>query len=347
MKKNTTDKYKYFGAIHIHTLYSDGSGNIETITNSAKKAGLDWIIITDHNNFDVQEGGINGIYVIKGEEISPDYGNHYIALGINKLIPPSDNCQDNVDMVKINGGFGFAAHPDESEQRKNLHKPLKWTDKNIIPDGIEIWNLFSQWGDKYDERNIFTMAYSYLFKQNLITKPYQKTLEWWDELNNKNGKIVPAISGSDAHEFKISKYIIPVKVLSYEYSFKTILNQIYLKEELSQNFEKAKEQILNALKNGNNIIANVSVCKDVPKISISSSNTTVQCGETLKLDNNTYINVECKRKIKITVVKDGIKINTTNSKKLKLKLSESGKYRVETELNGKGFAYSNPIIVED
>ena len=347
MMKNTTDKYKYFGAIHIHTLYSDGSGDIETITNSAKKAGLNWIIITDHNNFDAQEGIINGIYVIKGEEISPDYGNHYIALGINKLIPPSDNCQDNVDMVKINGGFGFAAHPDESEQRKNSHKPLKWTDKNIIPDGIEIWNLFSQWGDKYDERNIFTMAYSYLFKQNLITKPYQKTLEWWDELNNKNGKIVPAIAGSDAHELNISKYIIPVKVLSYEYSFKTIINQIHLSEELSQNFEKAKEQILNALKNGNNIIANISVCKDIPKIYISNKNKTAQSGNIIKLDNDTYINVECNRKTKITVVKDGIKINTTNSENLKLQLSEFGKYRVEAELNGKGYAYSNPIIVKD
>lgn len=347
MTENTTDKYKYLGAIHIHTLYSDGTGNIEAITNSAKKAGLDWIIITDHNNFDVQEGIINGIYVIKGEEISPNYGNHYIALGINKLIQPSDNCQDNVDAVKLNGGFGFSAHPDESEIRKNSHRPLKWTDKDIIPDGIEIWNLFSQWADNYNSKNIFTIAYSYLFKQNLITKPYQKTLEWWDKLNNKNEKIVPAIAGSDAHELNISKYIIPVKVLSYEYSFKTILNQIYLKEELSQNFETAKEQILNAIKNGNNIIANMSVCKDVPKISISNSNTTVQCGETLKLDNHTYINVECNRKTKITVVKDGIKINTTNSENLKLKLSECGKYRVETELNGKGFAYSNPIIVED
>ena len=345
--ENTTDNYKYLGAIHIHTLYSDGTGDIGTITNSAKKAGLNWVIITDHNNFDAQEGIINGIYVIRGEEISPDYGNHYIALGINKLIPPSDNCQDNVDMVKINGGFGFAAHPDESDQRKNSHKPLKWTDKNIIPDGIEIWNLFSQWGDKYDERNIFTMAYSYLFKQNLITKPYQKTLEWWDELNSKNGKIVPAIAGSDAHEFKISKYIIPVKVLSYEYSFKTIINQIHLSEELSQDFEKAKEQILNALKNGNNIIANISVCKDIPQIYISNKNKTAQSGNIIKLDNDTYINVECNRKTKITVVKDGIKINTTNSENLKLKLSEFGKYRVEAELNGKGYAYSNPIIVED
>ena len=345
--ENNTDKCKYLGAIHAHTLHSDGTGDINSISKTAKKAGLSWVIITDHNNFDVQEGIINGIYVIKGEEISPDYGNHYIALGINELIDHSDNCQDNIYAVKSKGGFGFAAHPDESEIRNNSFSPLKWTDKNVIPDGVEIWNLFSQWGDNYNDSNIFTIAYSYLFKQNLITKPYKKTLDWWDELNNKNSKIVPAIAGSDAHELKITKYIIPVKILSYAYSFKTILNQIHLNKPLSKDFKQAKEQILNAVKNGNNIIVNLSLCKKIPNIYILNNNSKVQCGETLKLDNDTYINVECKRKIKITVVKDGTKINTTNSKNLKLKLSESGKYRVETELNGKGFAYSNPIIVED
>jgi hypothetical protein len=343
---NTTKTYKYLGAIHIHTLYSDGTGDIETITNSAKKAGLDWIIITDHDNFSVQEGIINGIYVIKGEEISPDYGNHYLAFGINKLIHHSDNCQENIDAVKSNGGFGFAAHPDESDVRNNSHKPLKWTDKNIKPDGVEIWNLFSQWGDNYNDKNIFTIAYSYLFKHNLITKPYRKTLDWWDKLNNENSKIVPAIAGSDAHELKISKYIIPVKILSYDYSFKTILNQIHLKQSLSNDFGRAKEQILNAVKNGNNTIANLSAGKDIPKIYISNNNSTVQSGEVIKLDSDTYINVECKKKTQIKVVKDGKQISTTEAKNLKLKLTDSGKYRVETEINGWGFAYSNPIMVE-
>ena len=69
---------KYKGAIHIHSLFSDGSGNIETITRAAKKAGLKWIIITDHNNMDIEEGIINDICVIKGEEISPKKENHYL-----------------------------------------------------------------------------------------------------------------------------------------------------------------------------------------------------------------------------------------------------------------------------
>ena len=161
------NKYNSVGAIHIHSVYSDGTGNVDLISKAAKKAGLDWIIITDHNSFEIQEGIYNGVYVIKGEEISPKNENHYLALGINEYIQPSDNAQHNVEAVKLNGGFGFAAHPEESDCRQNSHQPIKWTNKNIIPDGVEIWNWFSQWGDVFDERNIFTIAYSYLFKTKL------------------------------------------------------------------------------------------------------------------------------------------------------------------------------------
>jgi len=342
---NTKGTYRYPGAIHIHTLHSDGTGDIETITKSAEKADLSWIIVTDHNNFDVREGIINGIYVIKGEEISPDYGNHYIALGISELIHHSDNCSENIDAVKSKGGFGFSAHPDESEVRNNPHHPLKWTDKNIIPDGVEIWNWFSQWGDNYDSRNIFGIIYSYLFAKNLVKKPYKTTLEWWDKLNQNNFTVVPAIGGTDAHALKVTKFLIPVTIFPYKYSFGTIVNQIHTDKPLSNDFKQAKEQILNAVKSGNNIVANLSACKDIPKIYISNNEKTAQSGEIIKLDSDTYINIECKKKTKITVVKDGIQINTINTKELKLKLTQCGKYRVETEINGRGFAYSNPINV--
>ena len=40
--------YNYSGNIHIHSSYSDGTGTIEEIANEANRAGLDFVIITDH-----------------------------------------------------------------------------------------------------------------------------------------------------------------------------------------------------------------------------------------------------------------------------------------------------------
>ena len=250
MDLGNNKKFIYRGCIHIHSEKSDGSGDINKITKCAKKSGLDWVVITDHNYYDLDEGIYNGIYVIKGEEISPENGNHYLAFDINELIKVSDNPQTYIDAVHSQGGFGFSAHPDECLDRKNKYPALRW-DKAYIPDGVEIWNWFSSWGDKLNSQNIFTLMYSFLFKNSLVKIATQDTLNWWDKLNLNSEKIVPAIGGVDAHALKIKDYVIPVTVFPYKAMFKTIQNLLEINEPLSKDFQKAKKQILNAIKNGN------------------------------------------------------------------------------------------------
>ena len=40
--------YEYLGNMHIHSTYSDGSLDIEAIAARASRAGLNFIIISDH-----------------------------------------------------------------------------------------------------------------------------------------------------------------------------------------------------------------------------------------------------------------------------------------------------------
>ena len=270
MGNNNIKVFKYKGALHIHSLNSDGSGDIETISKAAKKAGLSWIIITDHNYFDLNEGIYNNVYVLKGEEISPKKENHYIALGISQQIELNDNPQVCIDEVRKQNGIGFAAHPDECVKRNNDYPPIIW-DKKFIPDGVEIWNWFSCWGDKLNNKNIFSLAYSYLFKHRLVSRAPQESLKWWDELNSNKQEIVPAVGGVDAHALKINKYVIPVTIFPYDTMFKTINNVICLNKPLSEDFAEAKKQILNAIKNGNNTIINQNVFNEIPRFEIVNS----------------------------------------------------------------------------
>ena len=133
MENDNFHKFQYRGAIHIHSLNSDGSGDIETISRAAQKAGLSWIILTDHNYIDTEEGIYNNVYVLKGEEISPKNKNHYLALGINHKIEPDENPQIFIGEVREQNGIGFAAHPDEFSKRKNNYPPINWN-KSFIPD---------------------------------------------------------------------------------------------------------------------------------------------------------------------------------------------------------------------
>lgn len=337
-------KFQYKGVIHIHSLNSDGSGDIDIITRAAKKANLSWIIITDHNYFDLREGVYNGVYVLKGEEISPKNENHYIALGITNQIEPDENPQKYIDEVRKQEGVGFAAHPDEYAKRNNSYPPITWN-KLFIPDGVEIWNWFSCWGDRLNSKNIFTLAFSYLFKNVLVSKAPQESIKWWDELNLQKQSIVPAIGGVDAHAFKIRKYIIPVTVFPYKEMFNTINNVISLNAPLSEDFKTAKEQILNAIKNGNNVVINSTVSRAIPDIEVTNSLKTAHSGEILNLDKKTYLNVEVNKKAVIKVILNGRELYECFAKKCSLLLTELGKYRVEILINNKGFAYSNPIIV--
>lgn len=339
------NKYNSVGAIHIHSVYSDGTGNIESISKAAKKAGLDWIIITDHNSFEIEEGIYNGVYVIKGEEISPKNENHYLALGINKYIQPNTDAKHNIEAVKMNGGFGFAAHPDESDYRRNSHQPIKWTNKNVIPDGVEIWNWFSEWADNLNNRNIFTLAYAFLCKNKLVKSANSNVLFWWDNLNNVSEKIVPAIGGIDAHALKIKDYIIPVTIFPYESMFKTIVNVVTSDEAFKTDFFARKKQILEALKSGRNLIINRAVSKEIPVIKISNQKQTVTSGESINLDNETLLNVQTKKKGSIKIFHDGKEIKSVISNSIKMLLNEVGKYRVEIKFGERGFAYSNPIMV--
>lgn len=339
------NKYNSIGAIHIHSVYSDGTGDIESISKAAKNAGLDWIIVTDHNSFEIEEGIYNGVYVIKGEEISPKDENHYLALGINKYIQPNVNAKHNIEAVKLNGGFGFAAHADESDYRRNSHQPIKWTNKNITPDGVEIWNWFSEWADNLNDRNIFSLAYAYLFKHNLVKEANATTIKWWDKLNNTSDKIIPAIGGIDAHALKIKGYVIPVTIFPYQDMFKTIVNVISSDKPFAKDFETRKSQILNAIKSGQNLIINKAVSKEIPVINVSNLNQIVTNGECISLDNETLLNVQTKKKGSIKVFHNGKEIKSVISNSIKMLLNEVGKYRVEIKFGKCGFAYSNPILV--
>lgn len=348
--------YIYKGAIHIHTKLSDGTGDLNSITKAAKKAGLDWIIITDHNYIDSNEGIINGVYVIKEQEISPKCSNHYLAFGLNEKVELNENPQVYVDKVRELGGFGFAAHPDEGYfsdrngkiyPRKNSHHCIPWTDKNLKPDGVEIWNWFSNWADNLNDSNILSLAFAYFFKHKIVKSPSKLTLDWWDKLNSETEKIIPALGGVDAHALKFYRYILPVTVFPYKTCFSTITNFIYLPQKLSDNFITAKEQILNAIKQGNNTISNSHICNELPNIYITNSKNTFVCGETIEQSENCCLHFESNRTMEVCLIYNGKEMERFHSDNFIRPITKSGKYRIECYYNGMGYLYTNPFYIKE
>lgn len=338
----------YPGAIHIHSLHSDGTGTVEEIVSAAKKSGLSWIVITDHNNLDAKEGMYEGICLITGEEISPDDDNHYIALDIKKTISPNMPPSEFIQEVKNQGGFGFIAHPDELVERKNTYSALRWTDwsmKNF--GGIEIWNYMSDWVDYYNAEDIFETLKAILFRNHTLKGPTPKTLAWWDSLNNETSEIIPAIGGVDVHAMEFKKSFVKLKIFPYKDTFDTITNFLHFEEELPDDFEGKKKKILEALKLGKNLIVNriwANKCK-YPIFCVQNQHKTVYSGSSIELDDYSKLLVKLPQKAEIRVIYDGQLVWQAETDNLEFDKLDKGKYRIEVYFKGKPWIFSNPILI--
>lgn len=339
----------YPGAIHIHSLHSDGTGTVEEIANAAKKAGLSWIVITDHNNMNAKEGMYDGVCVIVGKEISPDNDNHYIALDVNEeishTVPPSQFIQE----VKNQGGFGFVAHPDELIERKNTYPALRWTDWSMRDfGGIEIWNYMSDWVDYYNSEDIFETLKAILFRNHILKGPTKKTLEWWDTLNNETPEIIPAIGGVDVHAMEFKRNFVKLKIFPYKDTFDTITNFLHFEKELPDDFEGKKRNISEALKSGKNLISNriwANKCK-YPIFCIQNKSKTVYSGSSIELDEYTKIIVKTPKTAEIKIFYDGQLVWQAETNNLEFDKLDKGKYRIEAYFKGKPWIFSNPILIK-
>ena len=78
------------GAFHIHSSRSDGSGDVEVIAAAAARAGLQFIILTDHGDATRTPDAPayrSGVLTIDGVELNTTAG-HYAAIGLAASFGP-------------------------------------------------------------------------------------------------------------------------------------------------------------------------------------------------------------------------------------------------------------------
>src|SRR5437773_1293062 len=103
------------GIVHVHTIRSDGRGTPDEIAAAAARAGLKFVVFTDHGDATRTPDRPmyrSGVLCLDAVEISTT-GGHYIAIDMPASpYPLGGEARDVVEDVKRLGGFGIAAHPD-------------------------------------------------------------------------------------------------------------------------------------------------------------------------------------------------------------------------------------------
>src|SRR4051812_12028028 len=121
------------GVLHVHSNRSDGRGTPEQIAHEAAKAGLKFVVITDHGDATRRPDAPvyrEGVLCLEGTEISTS-GGHYIAIDMPPApYPLAGDPRDVVEDVRRLGGFGIAAHPDSPKLE------LRWREWSAPFDAI-------------------------------------------------------------------------------------------------------------------------------------------------------------------------------------------------------------------
>jgi hypothetical protein len=214
------------GAYHVHTTRSDGHGDKRAVAAAAARAGLAFVILTDHGDGtrapDPPEY-VDGVLMLDAVEISTDQG-HYVAIDMPRAPYPLGGAAEAVvEDVRRLGGFGIAAHPDSPKPA------LRWTDGSAPIDAIEWLNADSEWRDESRPR-LVRAGLAYILRPAaalamLLDRP--RTLDDWDARLRTRRLI--ALAGSDAHggvgrrvEDPNRTLFSTVGIPSYEASFREL-----------------------------------------------------------------------------------------------------------------------------
>lgn len=340
------------GALHIHTVHSDGTGTIDDVARAAHEAGLRWIIITDHDTLAgrAEAGWRHDVLVIVGHEITPDR-NHFLALNVDQVVDRSHAPQDFVDAVYARGGFGIIAHPDE-HVANHFKQIYRWDDWGVDGPrdragrvvGIELWNLMSDWGEHLTQRNKELL---FFFPRLGLSGPTPATLAWWDRLNMA-GKRTFGAGGVDVHAFKRRVPWGEVEVFPYRWMFQTLTNYLLLDEPLDADAHVATNQVYAALTGGRSYFVN-RYDGDCPELVFHARRGARrwELGESIELrEGPVTLSADCgNAEALVRLIHNG-RVRASSLGLLRHTVAEPGVYRLEGYHKNRPWLYSNPIYLE-
>lgn len=148
--------------LHIHTVASDGTADVQAILDHVASLGdLDVIAITDHERIDAAlaartiaaDRGLR-FEVVVGEEVTT-LGGHLLALYLERPIKPYRSLRSTILAIHDAGGLAIPAHPlvpfPLCAQGWVLRGLLDDPDERIHPDALETFNptaLGRPWHDR-------------------------------------------------------------------------------------------------------------------------------------------------------------------------------------------------------
>ncbi len=349
--------HEYTANLHVHTTYSDGTGSIVQVIEEARKAGLDLLLINDHDTMAAREQGYEGFHdrllVLVGFETSGPY-NHLLAYGVETRPDyRMEEPQALIDRVREAGGVSFLAHPFEKgspvydEGWAYVWKD--WAVKDFT--GLCLWNYTSAWKELAVSRG--TAAWHYLSRTGTLPGPNSETLSKWDELGLQ--RRVSAIAGSDAHAAIVKVLgFLKFRIFPYGSLFRGVNTHILLPRPLTGRLDEDRAAVVNALAEGRCYLAHDRLRSGKGfdfRLENSGELRAVQGGET-SLRPGDYLSWRLPKRASARLFRDGRIILEMTAEVGRMEINSPGVYRLEVDWFKRFFGprpwiFSNPVYVRE
>jgi hypothetical protein len=246
--------------IHLHSLYSDGTGTVREIAAAADANGLDFVLLTDHDTLAARDNGEEGwhgnVLMLVGEEVSPKGGDHYLAFGLERPIDHRGMTAGEIlAAVAAAGGFGFAAHPFSkgSERFRRAGSGMPWSDLDAPAlAGIEVWSFVTDSAERVN--SIRELVQFVARPQRFVDHPPERNLREWDRIGA--ARRCAGIGGLDAHQIGIRMGgRVPLRLMSYRRSFRYLRTHVLAARPLSGRLDEDRAGVLEGLRAGSAYIA--------------------------------------------------------------------------------------------
>lgn len=326
------------GAIHVHTTNSDGSGSPDTVAADAGRAGLSFVILTDHGDGTRMPDAPryrSGVLVVDAVEISTS-GGHVVVLGLPRTpYPLRGEPRDVLEDVARLGAMSIVAHPT------SLKEDLRWHDPGRPFGGMEWLNFDSEWRDDR-ALTLLRVLLTYWFRPPeslamVLNRPVA-SLEAWDHAASKFS--VVGLAASDAHA-KIGGDMdhggpAAVHLPSYEQMFRTF--SIALPGlTLTRNADTDAAAVLGAIRDGH-VFSVIDALAHPGRLAFTArtGGTHAQAGDRLPAGHPVMLHAEIDAPPvmpTLTLYRNGAVVTSTPGSALDYEVDgEPGTYRVEAAL---------------
>lgn len=334
---------EYVGAIHLHSCYSDGSGTLREITAAARRAGLDFVVLTDHDTLrprdDRWEGWRDGVLVVVGVEVTCRGRSHVVAL----------NARDVTDLrwkpirrvlfdLQNQGAAAFVAHAHPAHIMGISLKAGELADWEIPGfTGVELWSFMHDICNGLAPWRVPSFVRNW---RRFIRGPHPDTIAHWDRITQ--ARRFTAIGALDNHAITVP--VFGGQVLPYDAGFRTLRTHVFCDFLTGQPDDAAR--IVEAICKGRGFLAlDLDADSRGFRFETTTGGAVLRMGDECPWPGPVRLLVQSPVDAELVILRNGTPVAEAVATTLEHTADQPGVYRAEARLDGKPWVYTNPIYL--